>query len=41
MNILITGATGFIAKNLINNFTKSHYKIFICSRNIKKNIKLP
>ena len=36
MNILITGATGFIAKNLINNLINSKFKIFICSRDIKK-----
>lgn len=32
MKILITGATGFIGKHLIDSLTKSHYSIFIITR---------
>lgn len=36
MNILITGASGFIAKNLIINLINFNYKIYICSRNLNR-----
>jgi dTDP-6-deoxy-L-talose 4-dehydrogenase (NAD+) len=33
MNILVTGATGFIGKNLIDSLTENHFKIFATIRN--------
>ena len=37
--ILITGATGFIGKNLLNYFLKKKYFIYVILRKSKKNIK--
>ena len=37
--ILITGATGFIGKNLLNYFLKKKYFVFAILRKSKKNIK--
>ena len=35
MNILITGGTGFIGKNLITELLKNGHQIFVISRNTK------
>ena len=37
--ILITGASGFIGKNLLDYFLKKNYYIYILLRNSKRNIK--
>tara|TARA_B100000674_G_C37480535_1_gene751231 strand:+ start:369 stop:479 length:111 start_codon:yes stop_codon:yes gene_type:complete len=36
MRILITGGTGFVGKNIINNLQYKKYEIFLVQRNKKK-----